>query len=137
MEQIEDEDIIEDSFEDPDGAMDMMFVAGNDETRKKSPPPQSRTGSSPKQSTSSSLVGRRVDRLCEFAECLMHCLLFKINYYDKKAHFDKCLKYDVVVYVSSQASIKTISNLSSYLFGVSHRDHSILDKLSFICFFFL
>lgn len=102
MEQIEDDDIIEDSFDDTDAAMDMMFVAGNDETRKKSP--KTRPSSSPKQASTAQIVSRRVDRLCEFTECLMHCLLFKINYYDKKAHFDKCLKYDVVVYVSSQAS---------------------------------
>jgi hypothetical protein len=40
-----------------------------------------------------------IDRACEFAECLMHCILFKINYYNKKTHFDKALKYNIIVYV--------------------------------------
>ena len=45
-------------------------------------------------------LSNRIDRLCEFVHVLMHCLLFKINYYNKKTHFDKFLKYNIIVYVS-------------------------------------
>lgn len=45
------------------------------------------------------LLADKIDRLCEFAQLLMHCLLFKINYYNKKTHFDKLLKYNTIVYV--------------------------------------
>ena len=41
----------------------------------------------------------KIDRLCEFAHVLMHCILYKINYYNKKTHFDKFLKYNIIVYV--------------------------------------
>jgi len=47
----------------------------------------------------SGLMGK-LDRLCEFAHVLMHCILYKINYYNKKTHFDKFLKYNIIVYVS-------------------------------------
>ena len=43
----------------------------------------------------------KIDRLCEFVHVLMHCILYKINYYNKKTHFDKFLKYNIIVYVSS------------------------------------
>jgi hypothetical protein len=46
------------------------------------------------------ILAFKIDRLCEFSECWMHCVLYKINYYNKKTHFDKYLKYDIVVYVS-------------------------------------
>jgi hypothetical protein len=42
----------------------------------------------------------KIDRLCEFVHVLMHCVLYKINYYNKKTHFDKFLKYNIIVYVS-------------------------------------
>lgn len=45
------------------------------------------------------LLSDKIDRLCEYAQVLMHCLLFKINYYNKKTHFDKLLKYNTIVYV--------------------------------------
>ena len=41
----------------------------------------------------------KIDRLCEFTHVLMHCILYKINYYNKKTHFDKFLKYNIIVYV--------------------------------------
>lgn len=41
----------------------------------------------------------KIDRLCEYAQVLMHCLLYKINYYNKKTHFEKLLKYNIIVYV--------------------------------------
>ena len=49
---------------------------------------------SSKSSVSRKSVGNdglstRIDRLCEFVHVLMHCLLFKINYYNKKTHFDR------------------------------------------------
>lgn len=44
-------------------------------------------------------LGTKIDRICEFAHVLMHCLLYKINYYDRKTHFNKALKYDIIVYV--------------------------------------
>lgn len=46
------------------------------------------------------LLSERIDRLCEYAQVLMHCLLFKINYYNKKTHFEKYLKYNTIVYVN-------------------------------------
>lgn len=42
----------------------------------------------------------KIDRVCEYALVLMHCILYKINYYNRKTHFDKSIKYDIVVYVS-------------------------------------
>ena len=42
----------------------------------------------------------KIDRICEYAEVLMHCILFKTNFYNKKTHFDKCLKYNIIVYVN-------------------------------------
>jgi hypothetical protein len=45
-------------------------------------------------------LASKIDRLCEFAHVLMHCVLYKINYYNKKNHFEKYLKYNIVVYVS-------------------------------------
>ena len=45
-------------------------------------------------------LASKIDRLCEFAHVLMHCILYKINYYSKKTHFDKFLKYNIIVYVS-------------------------------------
>ena len=45
------------------------------------------------------LLSDKIDRLCEYAQVLMHCLLFKINYYNKKTHFEKLLKYNTIVYV--------------------------------------
>ncbi len=44
-------------------------------------------------------LNNRIDKICEFAQVLMHCLLFKINYYNKKSHFDKYIKYNMIVYV--------------------------------------
>ena len=44
-------------------------------------------------------INRRIDSLCEYAHVLMHCVLYKINYYNKKTHFDKLLKYNIIVYV--------------------------------------
>ena len=46
------------------------------------------------------LLAFRIDRICEYAECLMHCILFKINFYNKKTNFEKVIKYNIVVYVS-------------------------------------
>jgi hypothetical protein len=43
----------------------------------------------------------KVDRICEYALVLMHCILYKINYYDRKTHFDKYIKYNIIVYVGS------------------------------------
>lgn len=45
------------------------------------------------------ILSDRIDRLCEYTHVLMHCLLFKINYYNKKTHFEKYLKYNTIVYV--------------------------------------
>lgn len=42
----------------------------------------------------------RIDRISEFAQVLMHCLLYKINYYNKKTHFEKFIKYNIIVYVT-------------------------------------
>lgn len=47
-------------------------------------------------------LGERIDRICEFAQVLMHCLLYKINYYDKKKHFEKYIKYNIIVYVNKK-----------------------------------
>ena len=44
-------------------------------------------------------LSNKIDRFCEFTLVLMHCILYKINYYNKKTHFDKYLKYNIVVYV--------------------------------------
>ena len=45
-------------------------------------------------------LAARVDQICEFVHVFLHCLLYKINYYDKKTHFEKLLKYNIIVYVS-------------------------------------
>jgi len=45
-------------------------------------------------------IAHRIDQICEYAQVLMHCLLYKTNYYDRKIHFDKYIKYDIVVYVN-------------------------------------
>jgi hypothetical protein len=50
----------------------------------------------------------KIDRLCEFVHVLMHCILYKINYYNKKTHFDKFLKYNIIVYVSSLFLIRML-----------------------------
>jgi hypothetical protein len=44
-------------------------------------------------------LSNKLDRFCEFTLVMMHCILYKINYYNKKTHFDKYLKYNIVVYV--------------------------------------
>ena len=44
-------------------------------------------------------LAQHIDRICEYTQVLMHCLLFKINYYNKKTHFEKYLKYNTIVYV--------------------------------------
>jgi hypothetical protein len=63
-------------------------------------PTSSKTPSASKSNTSQSRhLAFRIDRVCEYAECLMHCILFKINYYNKKTHFDKAVKYNIIVYV--------------------------------------
>ncbi len=46
-----------------------------------------------------SLLSIKIDRVCEFVQVLMHCLLYKMNYYDKRTHFEKMLKYQIIVYV--------------------------------------
>lgn len=43
-------------------------------------------------------LSSRIDRICDYAQVLMHCLLYKINYYNKKTHFDKYIKYNIIVY---------------------------------------
>lgn len=53
----------------------------------------------PKSIQSQQQLGIKIDRLCEFAHVLMHCVLYKINYYNRKTHFDKAIKYDIIVYV--------------------------------------
>ena len=45
------------------------------------------------------ILAFKIDRICDYAQVLMHCLLFKINYYNKKTHFDKYIKYNMIVYV--------------------------------------
>ncbi len=42
----------------------------------------------------------RIDRISEFTQVMMHCLLYKINYYNKKTHFEKYIKYNIIVYVT-------------------------------------
>ncbi|CAF1028217.1 unnamed protein product, partial [Brachionus calyciflorus] len=44
------------------------------------------------------LLKFKIDALCEYTHVLMHCILYKINYYNKKTHFDKVLKYNIIVY---------------------------------------
>lgn len=50
--------------------------------------------------TKKQYLSSRIDRICDYAQVLMHCLLYKINYYNKKTHFDKYIKYNIIVYVS-------------------------------------
>lgn len=45
------------------------------------------------------LLATKIDRICEFTLVLMHCILYKINYYNRKTHFDKAIKYDIIIYV--------------------------------------
>ena len=45
------------------------------------------------------ILSFKIDKICDYAQVLMHCLLFKINYYNKKTHFDKYIKYNMIVYV--------------------------------------
>jgi len=42
---------------------------------------------------------RQIDMFCEYVHILMHCFLYKLNYYNKKSHFDKLIKYNTIVYV--------------------------------------
>ena len=64
--------------------------------------------------TADEYLTHKIDRLCEFSLVLMHCILFKINYYNK-IHFEKYLKYSIVVYVSKNSQ-KTIVNKSKYIY---------------------
>jgi hypothetical protein len=54
-------------------------------------------------------LAQRIDRICEYAQVLMHCLLFKINYYNKKTHFEKYLKYNTIVYVNVKLKLNLIT----------------------------
>jgi len=57
-------------------------------------------------------IANRIDRICEYAQVLMHCLLYKINYYDKKAHFNKYIKYNIVVYVINSVNFRKLGDSS-------------------------
>jgi hypothetical protein len=107
--------IIDDSFEDVDQNNDMISdlndlnsVHGNKRRSVHQISPKIRSKSSTLNNQSAPKVSNcsqnrylafQIDRVCEFAECLMHCILFKINYYNKKTHFDKAVKYNIIVYV--------------------------------------
>jgi hypothetical protein len=47
---------------------------------------------------------RQIDMFCEYVHILMHCFLYKLNYYNKKSHFDKLIKYNTIVYVIPSSS---------------------------------
>lgn len=51
------------------------------------------------ETTQKQQLGTKIDRICEYALVLMHCVLYKINYYDRRTHFEKSIKYDIIVYV--------------------------------------
>lgn len=87
------------------------LAANNKEAQRKSgrksvqlnaPPMQAPAAASSRVNSEIALARRhlaeRVDQICEFVHVFLHCLLYKINYYDKKTHFEKLLKYNIIVY---------------------------------------
>jgi hypothetical protein len=39
-----------------------------------------------------------IDILCDFILVLMHCILYKVNYYNRKTDFKRLIKYNIIVY---------------------------------------
>lgn len=79
-------------------------------------------------------MSTQIDRICEYTLVLMHCILYKINYYNRKTHFDKYIKYNIVVYVS----IKTILNPTNLeCLSIKSKIPSILEIISNLFIYFI
>ena len=47
---------------------------------------------------------KRLDALCDMTLVFLHSVLYKSGYYDKRTHFRKQLKYNIVVYVRTYSN---------------------------------
>lgn len=90
----EDDDLVEVEPDDEEPVEDLQATESRPHCSKKI-----RLEPEPELNEQQTNLNSRIDSLCEYAHVLMHCVLYKINYYNKKTHFDKLLKYNIVVYV--------------------------------------